>query len=62
MGCHNDQENLKDIESDDEEVTIDDFLAVKSIINESLEVVSENLQDILIRNRQQKKMADYFNL
>ena len=31
MGCHNDQEHLKDIESDDEEVTIDDSLAIKSI-------------------------------
>ena len=29
MGCHNDQEHLKDIESDNEEVTIDDFLAIK---------------------------------
>ena len=76
MGCHNDQEHLKDIESDDEEVTIDDSLSIKSIsevlqlvdqitcftrqygdgeINESLEVVTEKLQDIMIRNRQQKK-------
>ena len=31
MGCHNDQGHLKDIESDDEEVTIDDSLAIKSI-------------------------------
>ena len=73
MRCHNDQENLKDIESDDHEVTIDDSLAIKSIseplqlvdritcftrqyedgeINESLEVVTEKLQDIMIRNRQ----------
>ena len=79
MGCHNDQEHLKDIESDDEEVTIDDSLAIKSIsealqlvdrttcftrqyedgeINESLEVVTEKLQDIMIRNRQQKKITD----
>ena len=79
MSCHNDQ----DIESDDEEVTIDDSLAIKSIsealqlvdritcfirqyedgeINESLEVVTEKLQDIMIRNRQQKKITDYFNL
>ena len=77
MGCHNDQEHLKDIESDDEEVTIDDSLAIKSIsealqlvdritcftrqyedgkINESLEVVTEKLQDI-IRNRQQTKIT-----
>ena len=83
MGCHNDQEHLKDIESDDEEVTIDDSLAIKSIsealqlvdrimcftrqyedgeIHESLEVVTETLQDIMIRNRQQKKTTDYFNL
>ena len=83
MGCHNDQEHLKDIESDDEEVTIDDSLAIKSIsealqlvdwitcftrqyedgeINESLEVVTEKLQDIMVRNRQQKKITDYFNL
>ena len=79
----NDQEHLKDIESDDEEVTIDNSLAIKSIsealqlvdritcftrqyedgeINESLEVVTEKLQDIMIRNRQQKKVTDYFNL
>ena len=72
MGYRNDQEHLKDIESDDEEVTIDDSLAIKSIsealqsadqityftrqyedgeINESLEVVTEKLQDIMIRNR-----------
>ena len=72
MGCYSDQEHLKDIESDDEEVTIDDSLAIKSIsealqlvdritcftrqcddgeINESLEVVTEKLQDIMIRNR-----------
>ena len=83
MGCHNNQENLKDIESDDEEVNIDDSLAIKSIsealqlvdritcftrqyedgeINESLEVVTEKLQDIMIRNRQQNKITDYFNL
>ena len=83
MGCHNDQEHLKDIESDDEEVTIDDSLAIKSIsealqlvdritcftrqyedgeINESLEVVTEKLQGIMIRNRQQKKITDYFSL
>ena len=81
MGCHNDQEHLKDIESDYE--TIDDSLAIKSIsealqlvdritcftrqyedgeINESLEVVTEKLRDIMIRNRQQKKITDYFNL
>ena len=79
---HNDQEHLKDIESDDEEVTIDDSLARKSIsealqlvdritcftrqyedgeINKSLEVVTEKLLDIMIRNRQQKKITDYFN-
>ena len=83
MGCHNDQEHLKDFESDDEEVIIDDSLALKLIskalqlvdritcftrqyedgkINESLEVVTEKLQDIMIRNRQQKKITDYFNL
>ena len=83
MGRHNDQEHLKDIESDAEEVTTDDYLAIKSIskalqlvdqitcftwqcedgeINESLEVVTEKLQDIMIRNRQQKKITDYFNL
>ena len=83
MGCHNDQEHLKDIESDDEEVTIDHSLAIKSIsealqlvdritcftrqyedgkINDSLEAVTEKLQDIMIRNRQQKKITDYFNL
>ena len=82
-GCHNDQAHLKYIESDDEEVTIDDSLAIKSIsealqlvdqitcftrqyedgeINESLEVVTEKLQDIMIRNRQQKKITHYFNL
>ena len=38
MGCHNDQEHLKDIESDDEEVTIDDFLAIK-LISEALQLV-----------------------
>ena len=74
MGCHNDQEHLKDIESDNEEVTIDDSLAIKSIsealqlvdqitcftrqyedseINESLEVVTEKLQD-MIRNSKRK--------
>ena len=83
MGCHNDQKHLKDIESDDEEVTIDDSLAIKSIsealqlvnqitcfirqyedgeINESFKVVTEKLQYIMIRNRQQKKITDYFNL
>ena len=83
MGCHNDQEHLKDTESDDEEVTIADSLAIKSIsealqlvdritcftrqyedgeINESLEVVTEKLQEIMVRNRQQKKITDYFNL
>ena len=31
MGCHKDQEYLKDIESDYEEVTIDDSLEIKSI-------------------------------
>ena len=31
IGRCNDQEHLKDIESDDEEVTIDDSLAIKSI-------------------------------
>ena len=83
MGCHNDQKHLKDIESDNEEVAIDDSLAIKSIsealqlvdritcftrqyedgeINEWLEVVTEKLQDIMIRNRQQKKITDYFNL
>ena len=83
MGCDNDQEHLKDIESDDEEVTIDDSLVIKSIsealhlveritcftrqyedgeINESLELVTEKLEDIMIRNRQQKKITDYFNL
>ena len=82
MRCHNDQEHLKDIESEDEEVTTDDSLSIKSIsealqlvdrmcfarqyedgeINESLEVVTEKLQDIMIRNRQQKKITDHFNL
>ena len=38
MGCHNDQEHLKDIESDDEEVTIDDSLAIK-LISEVLQLV-----------------------
>ena len=38
MGCHNNQENLKDIESDDEEVNIDDSLAIKSI-SEALQLV-----------------------
>ena len=38
MRCHNDQENLKDIESDDHEVTIDDSLAIKSI-SEPLQLV-----------------------
>ena len=31
MSCYNDQEHLKDIESDGKEVTIDDSLAIKSI-------------------------------
>ena len=83
MECHNDHEHLKDNESDDEEVTIDDSLAVESIsevlhvvdritcftrqceddeINELLEVVTEKLQDIIIRNRQQKKITDYFDV
>ena len=72
---------MKDIESDDEEMTTDDSLAIKSIsealqlvdrmcftrqydgeINESLEMVTEKLQDIMIRNRQQKKTTDYFSL
>ena len=82
MGCHNDQKHLKDIESDNEEVAIDDSLVIKSIsealqlvdqitcfirqfedgkINESFEVVTEKLQYIMIRNRQQKKITDYFN-
>ena len=38
MECHNDQEHLKDIESDGEEVTIDDSLAIKSI-SEVLQLV-----------------------
>ena len=38
MGRCNDQEHLKDIESDDEEVTIDDSLAIKSI-SEALQLV-----------------------
>ena len=83
MGCHNDQKHLKDIESGDDEVTIDDSLAIKSIlealqlanritcftrqyedgeIKESLEVVTEKLQAVMIRNRQQKKITYYFNL
>ena len=83
MEFHNDQEHLKDNESDDEEVTIDDSLAIESIsealqvvdritcftrqyedgeINELLEVVTEKLQDIIIRNRQQKKITDYFDV
>ena len=74
---------MKDIESDDEEMTIDDSLAIKSIsealqlvdritcftrqyddgeIKESLEVVTVKLQDIMVRNRQQKKITDDFNL
>ena len=82
MGCHIDEEHLKDIESDDEDVTIDDSLAINSItealqlvnritcftrhykdgeINESLEVVTEKLQGIMIRNRQQKKITANFN-
>ena len=31
-------------------------------INEPLEVVTEKLQGIMIRNRQQKKITDYFSL
>ena len=31
-------------------------------INESLQVVTEKLQVIMIRNRQQKKITDYYNL
>ena len=31
-------------------------------INESLEVVTEKLHDIMIGNRQQNKITDYFNL
>ena len=83
MGYHNDQEHLKDFKSDDEEVTIDDFLTMRSIsealqlvvritcftrqyedveIKKSLEVLTEKLKDIMIRNRQQKKITDYFNL
>ena len=83
MEYHNDQEHLKDIESNDEEVTSNDSLVIKSIsevlqlvdritcfirqyeygeINESLEVVTEKLQDIMIRNRQQNKITDYCNL
>ena len=82
MGCHNDQDHQKDIESDNEEATIDDSLALKSIsdalqlvnrmcftrqyedgeIYESLEMVTEKLQDIMISNRQQKKITDYFNI
>ena len=71
MGCYNDQEHLKDIETDDEEVTNNDSVPIKSIsealqlvdrityftwqyedgeINESLEAVTEKLQDIMIRN------------
>ena len=38
MGCHKDQEHLEDIESDDEEVSIDDSLAIKSI-SETLQLV-----------------------
>ena len=34
MGCHEDQEHLKDSESDAEEVTIDDSLAIKPISEE----------------------------
>ena len=68
----NDQKHLKDIKSDNDEVTIDDSLAIKSIsealqlvdritcftkqyedgeINKSLDVVTEKLQDIMIRKR-----------
>ena len=38
MRCHNDQEHLKNIESDDEEVTVDNSLAIKSI-SEALQLV-----------------------
>ena len=38
MGCHNDHGHLRDIESDDEEVTIDYSLAIKSI-SEALQSV-----------------------
>ena len=38
MGCHNDQEHLKDIKSEDEEVIIDDFLTIK-LISEALQLV-----------------------
>ena len=51
-------------------MNIDVSVAIKSIsealqlvedgeINESLEVVTEKLQDIMIRIRQQKKITDY---
>ena len=39
MRCHNGQELLKDIESDDKEVTIDDSLEIKSI-SEALQLVN----------------------
>ena len=38
MGCHNDQEHLKDIDVINEEVTIDDSLAISSI-SEALQLV-----------------------
>ena len=38
MGWHNDQEHLKDIESGNEEVAIDDSSAIKSI-SEALQLV-----------------------
>ena len=38
MGCHNDQEHLKDIDVTNEEVTIDDSLAISSI-SEALQLV-----------------------
>ena len=31
-------------------------------INESLKAITEKLQDIMIRNRQQKNPTDFFNL
>ena len=38
MGCYNDQWRCYDIESDDEEVTTDDSLAIKSI-SEALQLI-----------------------
>ena len=38
MGCHNDQQHMNYIESDDQEVNIDDFLAIKTI-SEALQLV-----------------------